>query len=183
MFFTILIGVVALLSILLFIKSKRDPLKQAPVPFEETHPKGEFRVLQVMDMSDEKVQETIQFIEDIAEGTSSQIPTPTIERNGNIVMLKLNAKLNLIDFATWVNNFIFADPKGQPYQVHGFYPIATAMLGGKEINNSTLTFYTPEILNSGDESRAYFKTQKGKEYCYDLGYHEIHKVTKKEENS
>ena len=136
-----------------------------------------------MDMSDEKVQETIQFIEDIAEGTSSQIPTPTIERNGNIVMLRLNAKLNLIDFATWVNNFIFADPKGQPYQVHGFYPIATAMLGGKEINNSTLTFYTPETLNSGDESRAYFKTQKGKEYCYDLGYHEIHKVTKKEENS
>lgn len=183
MFYTILILVVGILSILLFVKMKRDPKKHAAVPFKEIRPKPEFRLLEVMDMSDEHVQETVEFVMKISEDSPSQIPAPTIERNGNIVRLKLDAKLCLYDFASWVNNFMYSDDHGKTYQVRGLYPIATAEFAGKEIHNTAFTFYTPETLTPEDVSCAYFKTKEGKEFCYDLGFSTIHKVLKAKDNA
>ncbi len=183
MFFTIVIIVMAIFTILLFAKTKRDPKKHESIPFEETRPKPEFRLLEVMDMSDEQVQETVEFVMDNSEDSPSQIPAPTIERNGNIVRLKLDAKLCLYDFASWVNNFMYSDDHGKTFQVRGYYPIATAEFAGKEIHNTAFTFYTPETLTPEDVSCAYFKTKEGKEFCYDLGYDAIHKVLKAKDNT
>lgn len=183
MFFTILIILVAVFTIVLFVKSKREPKKHESIPFNETRPKPEFRLLEVMDMSDEHVQETVQFIMNISEDSPSQIPAPTIERNGNIVRLKLDAKLCLYDFASWVNNFMYSDDHGKTCQVRGLYPIATAEFAGKEIHNTAFTFYTPETLTPEDVSCAYFKTKEGKEFCYDLGFHTIRKVAKAKEDA
>lgn len=176
LYYLILVAAIAVFSVILLIKKERANKKQEAVPFEEIRSKAEFRVLDVKDMTDEKVQETIKFLQDIWEG--EPLPTPTIERNGNIVRLKLDARMGLYDFASYVNNFIFSDEAGKTYEVMGWYPIATAKLDKKEINNSFLTFYTPSSLEEDDFQCAFFKTKDGKKYRYDLGFKRIDKTEK-----
>ena len=174
--FLVLVAVIAVLSIILLIKRERDYKKQEAVSFEETQTKAEFRILEVKDMTDEKVQETIEFLQEISEGNT--LPTPVIERNGNTVRLKIEARVGLYDFASCVNNFIFSDEAGKTYEVMGRYPIATATLDKKEINNTFLTFYTPSTLEEEDFQCAFFKTKEGKKYRYDLGLKRIDKTEK-----
>jgi hypothetical protein len=175
-YFLLFIALIGIISIILMIKRNRDSKRQEFILFEETNPKAEFRLLEVKDMADEKVQETIAFLQEISDDPS--IPTPTIERNGNIVRLKLDARLCLSDFASWVNNFIFSDEAGKTYEVVGRYPVGTATLDKKDIHNTPLTFYTPANLEKDDVQCAFFKTKDGKKYRYDLGFKRIDKTDK-----
>lgn len=175
MFFSILIASIGALSLLLLVKIKRYPQKHAHIPFVEVHPDAKFRLLEVMQMSDEMVQETIQFVMDNYGDDTSRIPAPTVERSGNTVRLKLDAKLCLSGFASWVNSFMYGRTQDEVYQVHGCYPIATAKFDGKQMRNTALFFYTPKELTPDDVSNVFFKTKKGRRYCYNLGYGTIHR--------
>ena len=159
MFFSILIAIVGVFSLLLFVEIKRDQQKHGNISFCEAQLSSEFRWLEVTSMSDEQVQETLSLLMGIYGISHEHVFAPTVERSGNIVRLKIDPKLRLGDFASWVYNFMYGHTQGEVYQVCGYYPIETAEFDGKKMRNTALIFYTPKILAYDDVSNVFFRTK------------------------
>ena len=135
--------------------------------FKEPMLAGAERIIDVKEMTDEKVQQTIEFIASIYEGP---MPKYTLQRNGDIVRIMLSSDVMFIDFCSWVNNFNFADSDGHVFQVKGRYPVTAASWGETQVSEANLDFFTPDNLNIDvDYLHAFFLTPDGRRYRVVLG--------------
>lgn len=142
----------------LFEKPKAPSPKRERIDLVETAMQPRERVIDVKAMSDEKVSDTLKFLESIYEGT---MPQCKAMRNGEMVRLTFGAELGFYDFATIVNNFVWAEESGQRYDVRGLYPLGTATENGTSAaySNSDLLVYIPAEEQEPD--CVYYKTSDG----------------------
>lgn len=151
----------------LFDRSKVQPEQSAQpkvrIDLVESAPQSRERVIDVKEMSDEKVKETLAFLESIYEGT---MPQYQIMRSGDVVRLTFGAELGFYDFASIVNNFVWAEESGRRYEARGLYPLGTATENGTPApySNSDLQIYVPAEEQEPD--CVYYKTQDGAEHRY-----------------
>lgn len=140
----------------LFEKSVAQP--NVRIDLAESLPQPRERIIDVKGMADEKVQDTFRFLESIYEGT---MPQHTAARNGDVVRLAFGPKLGFYDFATIVNNFVWAEESGHRYEVRGLYPLGTATENGvpAPYSNSDLIVYIPQ--EEPEPDCVYYKTSDG----------------------
>ena len=147
----------------LFEKQKATRPKGSRIDLVETVRQSRERIIDVEGMSDKTVTDTLEFVESEHEGTMPQCKTM---RNGEVVRLTFGAELGFYDFATIVNNFVWAEESGKRYEVRGIYPLGTATENGTPAaySNSDLLVYVPAEEQEPD--CVYYKTTEGETHRY-----------------
>lgn len=138
---------------------------EAGYAFQEPAPADAVRTIDIEGMTDDKVRQTLAFIEPFFE---DGMPEYTLQRNGDVVRITLPAAIGFYDYCTWVNNFIFADSGGHFYQVRGRYPVTAVSWGGIQVGAGSLDLFTPGSLTGDDADCVFFQTPAGARYRFSL---------------
>ena len=157
--YLLIMAVIAAICIFFARKKNSDAAS-----IKETTMSPSERVIQVYDMDEAKLNDTIEeYTRNYAENEEEH-PTVVIQQDG-IIRLTFTAETDYISFCYWVNYLVYCDEEKQKrYTVYGWYPFGELEINGERqpFSNQTVMLYVDK--NDTQYDNISFVTPDGSHY-------------------
>ena len=157
--YLLIMAVIAAICIFFARKKSSDAAS-----IKETTMSPSERVIQVYDMDEAKLNDTIEKITRNYAEKEEEHPTVVIQQDG-IIRLTFTPETDYISFCYWVNYLVYCDEEKQKrYTVYGWYPFGELEINGERqpFSNQTVMLYVDK--NDTQYDNISFVTPDGSHY-------------------